>query len=305
VREAVVAALTCAALALLTAGCAEDHAAPAPSPPSTVPTTVPPYDGSLPPAQAVQALVPLRARTLRVVDLTEIRRQVGLPALSSRSSAEDRAAFASRAATAAPLLDPAVLAPVDARLRTTFGFGVDDVAWEAHFSGGGIRGWVIGFGPEVDMAAVTRAARAGVGGFRGAHVDAADRLVTHGAGLPGEPVWGSDPTWARLVPGPGEAFVVQRGCLESTVQDEGKSLEPISGFAVTFGDHVATVRVDRNRTDLFARARLGRGRFGRVFRHAVADPSSGRIGYDVPHPAQAAALVRRGDLPFGVCAPGD
>jgi hypothetical protein len=301
-RTTLVAALACG---VLVSGCAQEHSAPRVAPPSSVPTEIPPYDGSLPPAQAVQALVPRRARTLRLVDLVEIRREVGLPELTSRSSVADRAAFRARAAVAAPLLDRSVLAPVDDRLRTAYGFGLDDVAWDAHFSGGGIRGWVIGFGPEVDMAAVTRAARAGVGGFRGAHVDAADRLVTHGAGLPGEPVWGSDPTWARLVPGPGEAFVVQRGCLESTVQDEGKSLEPISGFAVTFGDHVATVRVDRNRTDLFARARLGRGRFGRVFRHAVADPSSGRIGYDVPHPAQAAALVRRGDLPFGVCAPGD
>jgi hypothetical protein len=305
VREAVVAALTCAALALLTAGCAEDHAAPAPSPPSTVPTAVPPYDGSLPPAQAVQALVPLRARTLRVVDLTEIRRQVGLPALSSRSSAEDRVAFASRAATAAPLLDPSVLAPVDARLRTTFGFGVDDVAWEAHFSGGGRRGWVVALAADVDMAAVTSAARAGVGRLRGAHVDATDHLVTRHAAAAGEEVWGSDPVWAGLVPETGEAFVVQRGCLEATGRRPGPSLLPIAGFAVTFGDHVATVRVDRDRTDLFARARRGQGRFARVFPHAVADPSSGRIGYDVPHPAQAVRLVRRGVLPFGVCAPAD
>jgi len=301
-RTTLVAALACG---VLVSGCAQEPSAPRVAPPSSVPTEIPPYDGSLPPAQAVQALVPQRARALRLVDLVEIRREVGLPELTSRSSAADRAVFRARAAVAAPLLDRSVLAPVDDRLRTAYGFGLDDVAWEAHFSGGGMRGWVIGFGPEADMAAVARAARAGVGSLRGAHVDAAHRLVTHGAALPGQPVWGSDPTWARLVPGAGEAFVVHRGCLEPTVPDEGTSLEPISGFAVTFGDHVATVRVDRDRTDLFARARLGRGRFGRVFRHAVADPSSGRIGYDVPHPAQAAALVRRGDLPFGVCAPGD
>ncbi len=301
-RGAVVAGLVCA---LLAAGCADEHSAPPPTPPSSVPTEIPAYDGSLPPAQAVQALVPLRARTLRVVDLVEVRRQVGLPELTSRSSAADRAAFRTRAAVEAPLLDRSVLAPVDGRLRTAYGFGVDDVAWEAHFSGDGSRGWVVGFGPDVDMAAVSRAARAGVGPLRGARVDVADHLVAHGAATPGEPVWGSDPTWARLVPGPGEAFVVQRGCLEATGRAGGSPLEPIAGFAVTFGDHVATVRVDRDRTDLFARARLGRGRFARVFRNPVADPSSGRIGYDVPHPAAAAALVRRGVLPFGVCAPGD
>ena len=53
------------------------------------------------------------------------------------------------------------------------------------------------------------------------------------------------------------------------------------------------------------RARLGDSPFGRVFRNPVADPSSGRIGYDVPRPARAVPLVRRGDLPFGVCAPGE
>lgn len=281
-------------------GCAQEHTAPPVSPPSTVPTQIPAYDASLPPAQAVQALVPLRATRLRLVDLAEIRRQVGLPGLTSRSSAADRAAFRARAAVDSPILDRPVLGPVDGRLRTTYGFGVDDVAWEAHFSDGR-RGWVIAFSPGVDMAAVTRAVRAGIGPLRGAHVDEADRLVTHGAAGPGEPVWGSDPTWTALVPGRGEAFVVQRGCLEDSAVAVGPDLDPIAGFAVTFGDHVATVRVDRDRTDLFARARLGRGRFGRVFRHGVADPSTGRIGYDVPRPAAAAALVRQGVLPFGVC----
>jgi hypothetical protein len=291
--------------AALLSGCSGEHAAPQPVPPSSaVPTEIPAYDGSLPAAQAVQALVPLRSRILRVVDLVQIRRQVGLPQLSSRSSAGERAAFWARAAVAAPWLDRPVLAHVDGRLRSAYGFGVDDVAWEAHFSGGAKRGWVVALGPGVDMEAVTRAARAGIGPLRGAHVDAQDHLVTHAVAAPGEPVWGSDPAWARLVPGAGEAFLVRRDCVE-THDRLGPALEPIAGFAVTFGDHVATVRVDRGRSDLFARARRGGGRFDRVFRHGVADPSSGRIGYDVPRPARAAALVRQGVLPFGVCAPGD
>lgn len=44
--------------------------------------------------------------------------------------------------------------------------------------------------------------------------------------------------------------------------------------------------------------------YGRVFRHGVGDPSSGRIGYGVPDPGAAAALARGDALPFGVCAPG-
>jgi len=300
VRGAVVAVLACAGLA---AGCTPQHAAPPHTPAPVAPTAIPPYDASLPPAQAVLALVPRAATTLRLVDLAEIRRQVGLPELTSSSPEADRAAYRTRAAVDAPLLDRSVLAPADDRLRASYGFGVDDMAWEAHFSGHGRRGWVLAFGTHVDMRAVARAVRARIAPLRGAHVDVRDRLVTRGAAARGEPVWGSDPAWARLVPGPGEAFVVRRGCLAARDARRHPRLEPISGFAMTFGDHVATVRVDRDRTDLFARARLGWGRFRRVFRHPVADPTSGRIGYDVPHPARASALVRREVLPFGVCAP--
>lgn len=303
VSRAVVVLVAC--VGLLT-GCVQQHDAPPASPPSSVPTEIPPYDASLPPARAVLALVPLRARTVRLVDLGEIRRQVGLPELTSSSSAAERAAFRERASVDAPLLVRSVLAGADGRLRTSYGFGVDDVAWEAHFSGGGRPGWVVSFVGGVDMSAVARAVRAEVGPLRGAHVDTKDRLVTQDAARPGEPVWGSDPAWSRLVPDPGEAFVMRRGCLRvSTMLRTTSALEPISGFSLTFGDRVATVRVDRDRTDLFARARLGRGRFARVFRHGVADPSSGRIGYDVPRPARAAGLVRQGLLPFGVCASGD
>lgn len=287
------------------AGCAEEHAAPPPTPPSQVPTQIPAYDGSLPPARAVLALVPLKARSLRLVDWAEIRKQVGLPELTSRSSAADRAAFRVRAAEAAPLLDPPVLGAVDARLRAAYGFGVDDVAWEAHFSGGGSNGWVLSFDPGVHMRAVARAVRDGVGRLRGAHVDAPDRLVTDGTAAPHQPVWGSDPTWRRLVPAPGEAVVVHRGCVDGMRLHGAASLAPLSAFSITFGDHVATVRTDRNRDDLFARVGLGRGAFGRVFRNGVADPSTGRIGYDVPHPAQAVPLVRRDLLPVGACAPAD
>jgi hypothetical protein len=87
-------------------------------------------------------------------------------------------------------------------------------------------------------------------------------------------------------------------------------LVPLDGFTVTFGDHVATVRVSRDRPDLFDRLRVARTwpvtageRFGQVFRHGVGDPSEGRIGYDVPRPSRASALARLGLLPVGVCGP--
>jgi len=297
--------LAAALTASLMAGCTEEHPAPPPTPPSAVPTQVPAYDGSLPPARSVLALVPLPARSLRLVDWAEIRKQVGLPELTSRSSAADRAAFRMRAARAAPLFDPPVLGAIDGRLRAAYGFGVDDVAWEAQFSGGGSGGWVLAFAPGVDMHAVARAVRDGVGRLRGARVDVRDRLVTDGIAAPHQPVWGSDPTWRRLVPAPGEAVVVHRGCVGGMHVGAGPAVEPLSGFSITFGDHVATVRMDRNRDDLFARVRLGRGAFGRVFRTGVADPSTGRIGYDVPHPAQAVPLVRHDRLPVAACAPAN
>lgn len=288
-------------LAVLVSGCAEEHRAPPPTVASTLPTRIPAYDGSLPPAQAVQALVPLRVRRLTVVDLDQVRAQLGLPELTSRSSAAGRSAFRTRAAVAAPLLDPFVLGRVDEKLRSTFGFGVDDEAWEAHL---GRAGWVVAFRDGADMEAVARAVAAGIGPLRGATVDVGDHLLTHDVAGPGEQVWAADPTWSRLVPEPGEAFLVQRGCLDAAGGPPGPGLRPLDGFAVTFGDHVATVRVDRDRSDLFARVRRGSPAFDAVFRHGVADPSSGRIGYDVPRPARVAALVRRSELPFGVCAPG-
>jgi hypothetical protein len=197
---------------------------------------------------------------------------------------------------------------------TSFGFGRDDVRWEAHFSGGGRHGWVLALRPGLDPNRLRDAVRRGVGPLAGAHVDAADRLVMSGTARPGEAVWGSDPRWRALLPTAGEAVLVQRGCVDagSLPTPDGsvrrlRTLRPLDGFTLTFGDHVATARMGGDRDDLFDRARVaaawptGDGRFGSVFRHQVADPASGRIGFDVPHPDRAAALVRAGLLPFGVC----
>lgn len=311
VRGALVAIVLCVA----GTGCSGGPSAPAATRSSPAPTEVPSYDASLPPAQAVLALVPAAATEVRLVDWDVVRRDVGLPGLTSSSSAADRAALRVRTPADSPLLDRSLLEGVDARLRSGFGFGADDVAWEAHWTGPGVRGWAISFGPGVDMDAVRRAVRVGVGPLRHAAVKRGGRLVVRG---PADgAVWASDATWAALVPEPGEAFVVRRGCLDpgglpaqpASIERLGPLLEPLARFAVTFGDHVATVRVDRDRTDVFARVRLARawplrvGTFGQVFRSGVGDPSSGRIGYDVPRPPRAAALVRRDLLPFGVCAP--
>jgi hypothetical protein len=38
-----------------------------------------------------------------------------------------------------------------------------------------------------------------------------------------------------------------------------------------------------------------------VFQNGVGDPTSGRIGYHVPRPAEAAHLTLLEELPFAIC----
>jgi hypothetical protein len=85
-------------------------------------------------------------------------------------------------------------------------------------------------------------------------------------------------------------------------------LAPLGGVALSFGDHLATLRTDPGRPDLFDRLRLagdpapaGGDGFAAELRHGVADPATGRMGFEVPRPAAAAALVRREELPPAVC----
>jgi hypothetical protein len=282
---------------------------------------MPSYDAALPPARAVLAVVPQTATTVTLTDFAALRDQVGLPELTSGSSREDRSAFQARARAETALLSPGLLGRVDDRLRSSYGFGVDDVLWEAHFSGGGTHGWVIALRTGLDRASVRRAVRDGVGPLRGAAFDAPDLLLSKGIAPRGAPVWAVDPVWARLVPATGEAFVLRRGCVAagSLPAPRGRAerllarippdrLEPLTASVLTFGDHVATVRMSRNRLDLFDRLSLTRRwplvrgvRFGQVFRAGVGDPSTGRIGFDVPRPARAVALLRSGLLPYAVC----
>ena len=76
---------------------------------------------------------------------------------------------------------------------------------------------------------------------------------------------------------------------------------------MSFGDHLATVRMSRDRTDLFDRLHLGDDwpdgspSFEDGFARGVGDPATGRIGYDVPRPAVAAGLTLIETLPFAVC----
>lgn len=307
-------------LAPALAGCADD-AVPEPAPaPATTPTRAAPlFDAREEPAQAVLALVPISAEVVTVTDWDTIRAQLGVPDLTSDDLATDRSAFWERAEQEAPLLAQGLLRPQTSELLLDHGFTQDDVDWEAHFRGPDGAGWVLALRPDLDPAGVRGAIDAGVGELDGARLLAGEHLVVSGTADPGDPVWGSEPQWDRLVGEPAAATYLHRGCVPLTdalgpdagaaevdaVTPEVTGLDDLPGFAVGFGDHNATVRVEPGRDDLFARIDLGEAwpvpGFGAAFRSGVGDPATGRMGYDVPHPPLAARASLLEELPFGVC----
>jgi len=272
------------------AGCGgHDAAQPRPTP-SVTSSPAPAYDAALAPAQAVLALVPHAATTLSVTDFDQVRAQYG--------ARPGDAGFWKQAGAHSPLLSTDMLRPYAGQLH---GFTPDDVAWEAHYSGADAAstGWVLGLSGSTDMAAVQQAVRAGVGPLGGAVVDATDRIVSSRA-LPE-----TDPRWtdlADLVGPEAQSTYVARGCLPGDTQ--GQRLEPLDAYAVSFGETLATAYLGVDRDDLFLRMRLGDQvpAFRADFVHGAADPGSGRIGYTMTDPVDAAQLALRSKLPFAVCA---
>ena len=86
-------------------------------------------------------------------------------------------------------------------------------------------------------------------------------------------VWANEPQWAGLVGEPATATYLHRGCIplnealgpDADAEDQAAllaeqsvtTLDDLPGFALAYGDHTATVRVEPGRTDLFERLRLG------------------------------------------------
>lgn len=317
-----VAVVTVGAMMLAPVGCGDDGPPePVPSPSPPVATDVPPYDAGLEPAEAVLTLVPLDATELTVTDFDEVRSDLGVPDLTSEDLVTDRFAFWERAAEEAPLLAAGMLRSVSSELELDYGFTQDDVDWEAHFTGPGGNGFVLAFRPDLDLAAVRHAVEAGVGPLAGGRVMAQHHLVVSGTAAPGDTVWAGDPVFRGLVGDPAASTYLRRDCIPLNTAlgpDAGSAeqekllaehpltnLDDLPAFSVAFGDHNATVRMAEDRTDLFDRVDLGEdwpvAGFGEAFRHAVGDPTTGRIGYDVPRPPLAAALTLLEELPFAVC----
>ena len=274
-------------------GCGGQHTATPEPRPSASSSPAPAFDPSLPPARAVLALVPQDATTLSVTDFDQVRAQYGAD--------PGDPGFWSQAMKHSPLLSTDMLRPVADRLH---GFTADDVSWEARYSGTGGQGggWILGFSQVTDMSAVQQAVKARVGPLAGASVDAVHHLVTSAALAPTTQRWSQLPGIVDLVGPEQESTYVARGCLPGDTQ--GQRLQPLDGYAVSFGGTLATAYLGTGRDDLFERMRLGDAMpaFTRDFAHGAADPSSGRIGFTMTDPVDAAQQALRSKLPFAVCA---
>jgi hypothetical protein len=294
--------------ALTVSGCSDD-----PPPPLTqeapAPVAPPSYDPELEPAAAVLALVPEDAATVAVTDFEQVRLQLGLPDLAKESATADRAAFWQRADTERPLLSKGMLRPVEGELEN-YGFSQVDVAWEAHFfdAQDTETGWVVAFREGTDMAAVERAVRAKAAPLKGADVDLALRLVTQGTTADPTQSWATDAATVEMVGLPANATYVHRGCLEETSATSGTTtgadLDELDGFAVQFEGTLATARLGAGRHDLFTRMRLSTAEpeFSAAYAGGAADPSTGRIGFQMADPPTAAELALEHRLPFATCA---
>lgn len=261
------------------------------------------FDGSLEPAAAVLPLVPEDAATLTVTDFGQVRMQMGLQDLTTQDERVDRDAFWARAAAERPLLSPGLLRPIDPRMRAKFGLSQLDVEWEAHFFDEADQetGYVVAFRDGTDMTAVQDAVDAGFVALQGADVDSERGLLTLGAASSGEESWAADGETRELVGLPANATYVSRACDDAPVSGE---LEELSVYSIQFEGTLATARLGEGRGDLFTRMRLGEqvADFGAGYEGGVADPHTGRIGYVMTDPAQAARMALGRDLPFAACA---
>ena len=309
---------------LLSVGCSEEPVPRQPQPPGDVsPEPAPPFDPRTEPAEAVLSMVPQHASVVTVTDWDRVRVQLGQPDLTSDDLMTDRLEFWRRAETEAAALTSGLLREEASRLALDYGFTQDDVDWEARFTGGGRPGFEIALRPGLPLDGVRRAVADGVGPLAGAELWRADHLVV--SGVADQDVWAHETRWAPLVDEPAAATYLQRGCIPLdralgpdagvaerdallALQSEGHpvtTLDPLDGFAVSFGDHEATVRVEPDRDDLFERLRIGEAwpvpGFPQSYVDGAADPASGRIGYSLPRPPAAVGLALREELPFAVC----
>lgn len=294
----------------------------------------------LPPQQTpvvvrASAYLPRSLETVRVTDLDQVRERLGESAVRFDGPSEQASPATDlwrRAERETALLTGGALQPERDRLQRDYGFGPDDVLWEAtgtDADGEVADAWVVAFHRGVDPGALQRAADDGVGVLAGGQVLAGRRVVVAGSAEPG-----AEDSWRRTRTvvdagrqGDVESVYLRAACVPmDDLLGEGSqeadrlrarhdldALDPVEAFAVVFADEVATARLGmadfgEPRGDLFARADLADdwpddSRFARAFaRDPVVDPSSGRIGFPMRDPARAAATTDAGATPYAVCA---
>ena len=288
---------------VLLGGCSDEKPAAAPASTASTASPVPTFDPSLGPAAAVLALVPADAETLSVTDFDQVRAELGMDGLTGHSTPGEVATFWQRADQERPLLSSGMLRADDARLAEKYGFTEVDVAWEAHFfdADGREIGWVLAFRDGTDMAQVARAAHDATTPVHGGDVDAAGRRVTSGTTEDPADSWAADPELVALVEPPANATYVARHCISGGWSAD---VDELGAFSVQFRGSLVTARLGEGRHDLFDRMRLGATDpvFAAAYTGGVADPTSGRIGYEMADPAAAARLAVQHDLPFAACA---
>ena len=288
---------------LLLAGCSDEQPATEPEPAPTATSTAPSFDPGQEPASAVLALVPADAGTLTVTDFDQVRAELGADGLSGHSTPEEVASFWQRADRERPLLTSGLLRSDDTHLSQKYGFSEIDVAWEAHFSDADDHeiGWVLSFRDGTDMAQVARAVEDPQTPVHGGQVDAGGLLVTSGTAADPAESWAADPELAPLAGTAANSTYVSRQCVPGGT---GADLDELGDYSVQFQGSLVTARLGEARHDLFERMRLGESdpAFAAAYAGGVADPTTGRIGYQMTDPAAAAKLALEHDLPFATCA---
>lgn len=245
------------------AGLAACGGSPTPHALTTKAPPVPVATGTVTPAHQVLELVPSQATELTVTDFEQLPKPVDWASVDAHE----------------PLLTRGLLRDAGQQ---------GQVLWEAHWDGGGVSGWALLLADGADATTLAPA---------GSKVDG--QLVTQGAATGTS--WAQDGTVAALVQDDPISTYVAKGCLPG---DAAAGLQPLDGYALELTETLATARLSTGRTDLFARMRMAGAvpAFEKTFTGGVADPVSGRIGYQIADPAKAAQLALTHKLPFAVCA---
>ncbi|ANH37726.1 hypothetical protein I601_1286 [Nocardioides dokdonensis FR1436] len=294
--------LSLAAALVVLAGCSSPIPPPDANEPA-VPLATPTVQERQPPAaRLVLDLVPPEVSRVTVTDFDQVAAELGVTERSSDLDAEQRSEFWRRAEAETVLLADGLLRPVQARLERDFSIGQEDVEWEARLfdDAGREVGFVLAWSAMIDPAVVQRAVRAGVGPLRGATVLPEQSLVLSGAATEVDEPWGGEQV-VDLVDGSATSTYLEIGCVDEPGADSWDELE---AYTLSFGSILATARLGTGRDDLFERLAAGTDEdgFGAGFTGGAADPSTGRLGFEVVSPARAAALTLRRQLPFAACA---